>query len=368
MTDKTVANTAAAGGRVLVVDDDELSRRLLCDILTIEGYAVSVAADGEEALREVGLSAPDVLLLDVMMPRLDGLEVCRRLKADALTAPIPVLLVTALHERADRLKGIASGANDFITKPIDTAEVLLRVRNALRTKRLYDERCVLLRMREDLSDMIVHDIRNPLLAISLCAHSLKAKDAPPPVARLAEAILDQTHLLESFIGDLLTAAKMEQGRLTLQHAQADLAELGRAAFRNQQMMADAINIRLELVAPEGPCLAEVDPRLIARLLDNLLANALKFAPDHTAVTLRILPADGAGTPHRIRVEDEGPGIPLGYHETIFDKFGVVEMKALQIPQTGLGLALCRMVAEAHGGRIFVEPRQPHGSIFTVELP
>jgi len=357
-----------AESRVLVVEDEEKSRRLMRDLLETHGYRVSQSVDGEEALRLIADTPPDVVLLDVMMPKLDGFEVCRRLQADERTCPIPVLLVTALHDRADRLRGIAAGATDFITKPFDTAEVLLRVRNALRTKQLYNQRSALLRMREELSDMIVHDIRNPLLAISLCAQSLTAKCKPPAVARLAQTILGQAQLLETFVSDLLTVSKMEQGQLKLQLTCEDLAELGRASLLNHRMIAEDKSIRLEITAPDGPCLANVDRNLFLRLLDNLLANAVKFAPAGTCVSLTIRRADGSGAPCRIIVEDEGPGIPLGYREAIFEKFGVVEMKGRDLPQTGLGLAFCRMVAEAHNGRIYVTARHPLGSTFTVELP
>jgi len=357
-----------ADSHVLVVEDEEKSRRLMRDLLGAHGYRVSEAVDGEEALRLIADTPPDVILLDVMMPKLDGFAVCRTLQADQRTAPIPVLLVTALHDRADRLRGVAAGAADFITKPIDTAEVLLRVRNALRMKRLYDQRNELLRLRENLSDMIVHDIRNPLLAISLCAQRLAAKGKPTAVARLAQTILGQTQLLETFVSDLLTVSKMEQGEFKLQLTGEDLAELGRAALLNHRMIAEDKNIRLELKAPDVPCLANVDRNLFLRLLDNLLANAIKFAPADTCVSLTIRRADGSGTPCRITVEDEGPGIPLGYHEAIFEKFGVVEMKGRDLPQTGLGLAFCRMAAEAHNGRIYVTARHPLGSTFTVELP
>lgn len=357
-----------AESRVLVVDDDEKSRRLMRDLLAAHGYPVSVALDGEDALRQVAAEPPDVILLDVMMPKLDGFEVCRRLKSDPRTAPIPVLQFTALHDRADRLRGIASGATDFITKPVDTAEVLLRVRNALRTKRLYDQRNHLLQLRENLSDMIVHDIRNPLLAITLCARRMATPDAQPEVARMSGAILEQVQSLEHFVGDLITVSRMEQGYLSLTRTPENLTELAQAVLRHHQIVADAKSIQLAVDTPDGACIAEIDKHLFTRLLDNLVSNAIKFAPSGSPVTLRIRRADGDGTRCRIDVEDEGPGVPLGYREMIFSKFEIVKMKESTALQTGIGLALCRLVAEAHGGRIFVEARQPAGSVFTVELP
>ena len=148
---------AKIGGRIMVVDDDEKSRRLLADLLSADGYTVQAVADGIEALQLAAAFKPETILLDVMMPKLDGVEVCRRLKADPVTASIPILLVTALHERDDRLKGIQAGANDFLTKPIDADEIRLRVKNAVFTKRLYDkiqDAAAILRGLENLREIL----------------------------------------------------------------------------------------------------------------------------------------------------------------------------------------------------------------------
>ena len=148
---------AQTGGRIMVVDDEEKNRRLLADLLSTDGYTVQTAADGMEALQLVPGFKPETILLDVMMPQLDGVEVCRRLKTDPLTASIPILLVTALRERADRLKGIQAGANDFLTKPIDADEIRLRVKNAVFTKRLYDkiqDAAAILRGLENLREIL----------------------------------------------------------------------------------------------------------------------------------------------------------------------------------------------------------------------
>ncbi len=126
-------------GRILVADDEEKNRRLLCDILEAEGHGVILVQDGQQALETAFAATPDVVLLDIMMPKMDGFEVCRRLKADPKTASIPVIIVTALVERSDRIKGVAAGADDFLVKPIDREELILRVRNSVYRKHLYDE-------------------------------------------------------------------------------------------------------------------------------------------------------------------------------------------------------------------------------------
>jgi adenylate cyclase len=126
-------------GHILVADDDSRARRLLNDILTAKGHHVTEAADGREVLAAIRSHPPDVILLDVMMPKLDGFEVCRRVKSDPATALIHILMITSLTEREHRLKGIECGANDFLTKPVEKEEVLLRVRNAVMAKQGVDE-------------------------------------------------------------------------------------------------------------------------------------------------------------------------------------------------------------------------------------
>ncbi|HEX3889211.1 MAG TPA: response regulator, partial [Verrucomicrobiae bacterium] len=138
-TQLPASGTKSSLGFVLVVDDEEQNRTLLCDSLEARGYEVAEAKSGMEAFEKIAVRPPDVVLLDVMMPQMDGFEVCRRLKTDSKTEHIPVLMVTALSERKERLMGIAVGANDFLNKPVDIQDVVLRVGNAVYTKHLHDQ-------------------------------------------------------------------------------------------------------------------------------------------------------------------------------------------------------------------------------------
>ncbi len=137
--DKPRAGVGARRGRILVADDDDLIRRLFRNVLLADGHEVLLAEDGQQALEKARADRPDVLLLDVQMPRLSGLEVCRQLKADPVTAPMPILLITGQASREERIAGVAAGADDFLTKPVDHEEMVLRVRNAAYRKHLYDE-------------------------------------------------------------------------------------------------------------------------------------------------------------------------------------------------------------------------------------
>src|ERR1035437_8797883 len=162
-----------SAGRILVADDEAKNRKLFRDILETQGHQVTLAEDGQQALEKALANPPDVILLDVMMPKLNGYEVCAQLRKDSRTAQLPILMITALKDRNDRLKGIHAGANDFLTKPVDAAEIRLRVKNAVFAKHLYDKvqddyarLKELETLRDNLTHMIVHDMRTPLTVVS----------------------------------------------------------------------------------------------------------------------------------------------------------------------------------------------------------
>ena len=232
MSEPAVRRRDAVTGRVLVVDDQENNRLLLKDLLEAQGHQVIEAVDGAEALRQVVDSIPDVVLLDVGMPGMDGFEVCRRLKADPATAAIPVLLVTALSQRDQRLLGIGAGANDYITKPIDKSDLSLRVRNAIRMRQLYVEveeqyrrleRLELL--RDSLVHMIVHDLRSPLAGIRAYLDLIKLDGAGKLDVAMTQSIDEARKVaveMTDMVSDLLDVSRLEAGQMPLELASADL--------------------------------------------------------------------------------------------------------------------------------------------------
>jgi two-component system sensor histidine kinase/response regulator len=211
-------NTAGWGGVALVVDDEPRNVTLLQDLLEARGYTVLTANNGEQGLALARDRVPDVVLLDVMMPRMNGFDVCRKLKAEQKTAMIPVLLVTSLDARQDRLAGIGAGANDFITKPIDSGDLLLRVRNAVAGKRLHDQVTTQLRQlqeleaaRDTLTHMIVHDLRSPLTGLRGYLDLLRmvANGNPEVVEYAAEADVIAGRLTE-MISQVLDVSRLER--------------------------------------------------------------------------------------------------------------------------------------------------------------
>lgn len=354
--------------KILIVDDEHAGREILADLLLPQGYTFAFASSGAEALAKVPECAPDVILLDIMMPEIDGFEVCERLKADEAWQHVPIFLVTALDSKEDVIRGLDAGADDFLSKPVNRFELRSRVRSMLRIKKQFDELQATMQLRADLSHVIIHDMRTPLTSIILrTSYLYKTIDDPHLRKYLADIQKEAGHL-KRFMEDMLVMAKMEHGKLTLDRDMVDLEDLVCTAQERFDVVGQSRGITLKVDWLDTPRHMSLDASLFQRVMDNLLSNAIKFSPPDSPVTLRISYPDDRGESYLcIQVLDEGPGVPESYRERIFDKYEVAPLKEAGITQTGLGLAFCRMVVEAHGGSIFVEANDPKGSIFTVRI-
>jgi two-component system sensor histidine kinase/response regulator len=353
---------------VLIVDDDAGARHTLEALLFQEGYELAFAASGKETLAFLESRTPDVILLDIMMPEMDGLEVCRRIKSKGAWRHIPVILVTALESKEDLVRGLDAGADEFLSKPVSGLELRARVRAMLRIKQQYDALARVTRLREDLSHMIVHDIRNPLTVILMNVFAARRGEVPPTIQGRLDAIEQEARRLDSFLNDLLMVAKMEEGRLILNRVPADVNEMVETVREVYTPVAQLRRIRLLTEVPaDGPRLVPLDVSLFRRVLDNLLSNALKFSPPESTVTIRVEYPASPPPLMRVQVFDEGPGVEKEHRERIFNKFEIVQLKKRDVPQVGLGLAFCKLAVQAHGGRIFVDANQPCGAVFTVEI-
>jgi signal transduction histidine kinase len=361
-------------GRVLIVDDQEANRLLLRDLLESQGHEVAEAVDGVEALQRVADAAPDVVLLDVGMPGIDGFEVCRRLKANPATATIPVLLVSALSQRDQRLLGIGAGANDYITKPIDKSDLGLRVRNAIRMRQLYMEieeqyrRLEKLELlRDSLVHMIVHDLRSPLAAIRAYLDLMKMDGEGTLGPEMTESIDEARKVavdMTEMVSDLLDVSRLEAGKMPLELSQVDLGALATEVAAAIGQATHRVAVRVEASAEYAR--VHGDASVIRRVINNLVGNAVKFSPASSQVVLLV---QGNGAEARVSVSDRGPGIPPEYHEKIFEKFGQVEAARQGTKHSsGLGLTFCKFAVEAHGGRIGLESAVGRGSTFWFVLP
>jgi signal transduction histidine kinase len=370
MTTDPLSGLADAPGRILVVDDLEPNRLLVRDLLELQGHEVAETADGASALLYALENPVETIVLDVQMPVMDGLELTRRLRAVPKTAAIPIILVTALGSREDRLAGIRAGANDFLTKPIDSADLTLRVRNALRTWRLYSETHTQLeklreleRLRDNLVHMVVHDLRSPLTGIlgildlmQLDIHKFDRENA----SALTDA-LGLTRTITDMVSDLLDVSRMEAGELQLRLEKADAGKLCADAIRT----VAATSITVDLEQPLAPVELRCDKKLITRVVTNLVDNAVKFSPAKGFVNVSVGARQGAC---HIKVHDDGPGIPVESRERVFEKFGQVDLVDSRRRSSGLGLTFCKLAVEAHGGLIGIESEGRNGSTFWVSLP
>lgn len=357
---------------ILVVDDQPVNRLLLEEILEPHGYQVVSCSDGQEALQRVQLGDVDLVLLDITMPLLDGLEVCRRLRADPATASLPIIMVTALAHREQQLDGIAAGATDYLTKPIDSANLLLRVRNALQMRRLHVRVAAQLsrlqeleRLRDSLVHMLVHDLRSPLQSMVFGLDFARERARELQEAQLTEdldSVANSARVLTDMVGNVLDVSRFEEGAMPL-HPET---------FPIRSAVCDAIDAvgggTRVVVASDADEAAQVyaDPVIVRRVVANLVANACKFSPEDCDVHVHVR---RLGSHVEVRVNDAGRGIAPEHHAVIFDKFGqVTASRGEHARSSGLGLAFCKLAVEANGGTIGVDSTPGQGASFWFTLP
>ncbi len=355
--------------KIWIIDDELSMRKLLEWMLNKEDYEITLLANGKQLFEKLNETMPDLILLDLTMPGIDGFEICRHLKTNQQFQHIPIILITVSDSQKVLTQGIEAGADDFLQKPVSRQELGARVRSMLRIKRQYDELQADIQMREELSNMIVHDMSSPIISVLLHATLMEKKTSDTGQLKHLEMIRMAADRLNSFVNDMLTLAKMEESRLSLDTSLVNVNQLVLEAEKHFSIIAQSQNVVLKIVLPHHALEMSLDPHLFRRVIANLLGNALQYSSNDTTVILRLSTRHSDDkNPHlRLQVIDQGPGIPLEYRDRIFEKFEVIDLKKKGITQIGLGLAFCKMVVDAHGGKIFVEPNHPQGSIFTVEV-
>ena len=372
-------NTSPHKPDILVVDDDPRNRKLLEEYLNAAGYEVRVAFDGRGALAEAAERPPDLVLLDVMMPDLSGLEVCRQLKNDPKTRLCQVVLVTALDGAPHRVQGLDTGADDYIAKPVRREEFMAKVRSMLRSRRLLAEleearetlsqRNAKLEelegLKETLTQTLVHDLKNPLAAVlgNLELMERKADESILHLVRRSKAAAWRMHQM---ILNLLDIGQLEEGKLVLHPETLDAGSLARKACQEMEGGASQRGVKLEILADEATAVLKGDGAVLRRVLDNLLSNAIEHSPQGGVVRVAVTLCDEG---IEFAVSDQGPGVPPEFRERIFEKFQRLESrKSVPGANRGLGLTFCRLAVEAHGGTIWVDDAPAGGALFRALLP
>ena len=357
---------------LLIVDDGAANRELLRTLLEPD-YRVLEAADGPTALELASSHDVDLVILDVMMPGMTGFEVARQLRAARGDEHLPILLLTSLSAREERQEGFDAGADDFLSKPVDTYELRLRVRAFLRARRLFRERNALLAeaqqlhaIKDDFVALLVHDLRNPLAGL-LAYLELLGLDAISPSARdtLAGATT-AARRLHDLTDELLQARLLEEGALTARLATATLSVVAQAAAAPVFHLAARQGISVAVIPPATERAVACDAPLLQRALENLLTNALKHSPRASRVTVRVATDREGAT---IEVEDEGTGISADARPLLFSKYGTLAMRnAGRGRGHGLGLYFVGLEMQAHAGIVRVDEGATTGTRIVMSLP
>lgn len=370
--------------KILVVDDVEDNIRLLEYSLEDDGYEVISARDGIEALEVARQEMPDIILLDLMMPRLNGIEACHKLKDDPLLSDIPVLTVSAADDEEDIIKGLDAGAHDYIAKPINYCTVAARVRSALRVKHyqdsinslntelviLKDEAESALRARSSFLATMSHEIRTPITAIMGLSEILSKEDELSPFdnQQASEAILSNSRYLLEVINNILDLSKAESTGLSIEMLDASLFDILEAAETVVQLKAKEKDLLffIEYNYPI-PSLIKTDPTRIKQVIINLVNNALKFT-EEGSVRVKVN-YDYSSSQLCMEVIDTGIGMSQEEQEKLFQPFQQAnETITRRFGGTGLGLTISKDIIENLQGTIEVESKKGVGTTFTVLMP
>jgi signal transduction histidine kinase len=382
----TSQDSAARPCTILVVDDTPTNLRVVVECLEGLGHTVVIAQEGEEGLQRAAFVRPDLILLDVLMPGMDGLETCRRLKSDPATRAIPVIFMTALTSLEDKIAGFRAGAVDYVTKPLEVHELAARIDTHLQLHalqrlqerqnlRLQHEVAERRRAEQELvesidgvrhvSNAIAHDLRTPLAALRARLEAVLTDGLPPQevLAQVEAALGDVDGVIDIF-NALMRLAEIDAGVRRSGFVALDVGHLAGEALEFYLPVAELRGISLELDLAAGASLAaHGDPQLLAQAVGNLLDNAIKFSQSGTTVTIAVQRGDGSVL---LAVRDRGPGIRDEDKPKVVQRFYRGD-RSRATPGVGLGLALVLAVAQLHRGRLDLADNHP-GLAATLSMP
>lgn len=361
---------------IAIVDDESITRKLLSSFLKREAYQLYEAATGQYLFEHIDEWRPDVILLDVLMPDMDGYAVCRKLRAMPQWRHIPIIMITALDRHEEMLKGLQVGADEFLTKPVSGLALSARVQSMIRIKRQYDELRSAIRFRDALVDTLVHDMRNSMSIATLKGQRILRRSTLAPAEHSAlESIVQQMGHLNSFVSDLSTITQLETRKTRPDRTPVDFVALIAEIVEIHQSDAAARGQTIEMTVEAANHQAWVDRHLMERLFHRLLANAIKYSAKQSTIAVQI---------QETQIQSGGANAVAGTrlvltdcaaHLSDEDKLHLID-DALALRNAGKGrparfgleLALASGIVKAHGGRIWVEDHMPHGVRFCLEWP
>lgn len=362
--------------KILIVDDVMSNVLLLKVLLTNEKFAIATASNGRQALEQVEKENPDLVLLDVMMPDMSGFEVAQHLKSNPQTAEIPIIFLTALNSTADIVKGFQVGANDFISKPFNKEELIIRVTHQISlvaAKRLILSKTEELQRtiagRDKLYSVIAHDLRSPMGSIKMVLNmlilNLPAEKIGIEMYEFLTMANQTTEDVFSLLDNLLKWTKSQIGKLNVVYQDVDLVEVTDGVIEIFSMVASLKKIRIHEMKPEK-MMVNADIDMLKTVVRNLLSNAIKFSKENSEVLVKMEEVDGMAV---VSVQDYGCGISeegqkkLLHTDTHFSTFGTNNEEG-----SGLGLLLCKDFVVKNGGKLWFTSKEGEGSIFSFSIP
>jgi two-component system sensor histidine kinase/response regulator len=370
--------------KILIVDDSQESIDLLLYFLKPANYQIFTAMDGEEALKQVEEISPDIILLDIMLPKIDGFEVCKRLKGKQSTFHIPIIMITALKELKDKIRALEAGADDFVTKPFDNVELLARVKSLLRIKHYYDEilkrnrelekqKEALLRedlLKKELTNLIVHDMKNPLFVIQGNLQMMEMNGGEGSKQNqdvYTQRIARSSRSLLRMILNLLDISRLEQQKMEIEPVSTDLNSMVSDIVNSFKDIPEHQSKSVHMKLHEALSNVYVDKDVFERVLENCFNYTFQNTPEFMSVLIETdqIPESKI----RLKISHDGKPIPEEYKEKIFQKNAQPELKkAGYKPARGLGLIFCKMAMEMQGGQIYLSSEVKDQNCFVLEIP
>lgn len=366
------------GSRVLVVDDVPKNLQVVGTMLRNAGYAVMPATSGARALEGIRVQLPDLILLDLMMPEIDGLEGSPLVKADPVTREIPIVFLTASNEMEHLVQGFEAGAVDYVTKPFNPPELLARVRTHIELKLARERLRELNEEKNEFMGIVAHDLRNPLGAIKGYAEMI-AEDAgtfrsasPAELNNVRQGLEDcagrirnSAERMLEMVQNLLDANRIERGEIHLNLAPTELGHLVSSVIESQRPRAVAKQQSLHFQSDGSPITATADSNVMVQVLENLISNAVKYSPPGKTIVVRLKKEESNAI---CEVQDEGPGLSPEDRKKLFGKFARLSAKPTGGEHsTGLGLSIVKRMIEAMGGRVWCESEPGKGATFIVAV-
>lgn len=407
---------------VLVVEDSRTQALLLTKVLEEKKVSVTHSQNGKQALEHLSTTMPSIIISDINMPEMDGIELCKKIRSDAKFADVPIILYTALYNTEEVFSGVNAGANYFLTKPCAPEVILSIIEDSLSGKQksstpqhieiayrgqqytfdIDPVRMVTLLLstygsaveknrnielaRQELKEknvelqilneqknaflgMAAHDLRNPISIIreyaNLLHSSLEGK-IEPELLEMVQSISSSTERMLLIVNELLDTSVIESGNLKLEKKPTNLKELFEKNVKLSSQISKQKNIRLSLDVAPGIVEVECDGKKIEQVLANFVTNAIKYSQPDTDVNIKLYPENES---IHFLVQDHGQGIPKEEQNKLFKNYSKTSVKPTAgESSTGLGLAIVRKIVEAHGGSVWLDSEEGKGSTFHVTLP